>query len=157
MRRKTQIVLAITLMVFVLVATFSYIYISELLRQRITSAYETAALLSQQLAYATYNAQPDLESTRVDTNNPAAVSAAVADYLGQDVDLDNMMKSVVGNWPLVLDAAIVDSRARSPRTDFPNIGQRVRGPARDYRGGGCGQRRVWPCLIEDRAPGSADA
>jgi signal transduction histidine kinase len=112
MRRKTQIVLAITLMVFVLVATFSYIYISELLRQRITSAYETAALLSQQLAYATYNAQPDLESTRVDTNNPAAVSAAVADYLGQDVDLDNMMKSVVGNWPLVLDAAIVDSRGK---------------------------------------------
>jgi PAS domain S-box-containing protein len=110
MRRKTQIVLAITMMVFVLVATFSYIYISELLRQRITSAYETAALLSQQLAYAAYNAQPDLESTRVDTNNPAAVSAAVADYLGQDVDLNNMMESVVGNWPIILDAAIVDSR-----------------------------------------------
>ena len=112
MRRKTQIVLAITLMVFVLVATFSYIYISELLRQRITSAYETAALLSQQLAYAAYNAQPDLDSTRVDTNNREAVSAAVADYLAQDVDLKDMMDSVVGNWPIILDAAIVDSRNR---------------------------------------------
>jgi len=110
MRRKTQIVLAITLMVFVLVATFSYIYISELLRQRITSAYETAALLSQQLAYAAYNAQPDLDSTRVDTSNPEAVSAAVADYLAQDVDLKDMMDSVVGNWPIILDAVIVDSR-----------------------------------------------
>lgn len=99
-------------MVFVLVATFSYIYISELLRQRITSAYETAALLSQQLAYAAYNAQPDLDSTRVDTNNPDAVSAAVADYLAQDVDLKDMMDSVVGNWPIILDAAIVDSRGK---------------------------------------------
>jgi PAS domain S-box-containing protein len=110
MRRKTQIVLAITIMVFVLVATFSYIYISELLRQRVSSAYETAALLSQQLAYAAYQAQPDLESTRVDTTNPEAVSAAVADYLAQDVDLNNMMESVVGNWPIILDAAIVDAR-----------------------------------------------
>ena len=38
MRRKTKIVLAITFMVAVLVTAFSYIYISELLRQRVTTA-----------------------------------------------------------------------------------------------------------------------
>ena len=110
MRRKTQIVLAITAMVFVLVATFSYVYISETLRQRITSAHGEAVLLSQQLALAASNAQPDLESTRVDTNNPDAVSAAVADYLAQDVDLEVMLDAVVGNWPTIYDASIVDSR-----------------------------------------------
>jgi len=100
-------------MVFVLVCVFSYIYISELLRQRVATAYETASLLSQQLAYAAYNATPDLSSTRVDTNDPAAVRAAIAEYLATDVDLNNELEAVVGNWPIIYDAAIVgaDNRA----------------------------------------------
>ncbi len=113
MRRKTKIVLGITLMVFVLVVAFSYIYISELLRQRVTTAYETASLLSQQLAYAAYNATPDLSSTRIDTSNPAAVRAAISDYLATDVDLNNMLESVVGNWPIIYDAAVVDTNNRA--------------------------------------------
>jgi signal transduction histidine kinase len=112
MRRKTKIVLGITLMVFVLVASFSYIYISQLLRQRVTSAYETASLLSLQLAYAAYNAQPDLSSTRVDTDDPKAVRNAVADALAEDVNLNNMMESVVSNWPIIYDAGIVDNEGR---------------------------------------------
>src|SRR5207253_1764548 len=108
MRRKTKIVLGITMMVFLLVVAFSYIYISELLRQRITSAYEGAALLSEQLAYATYNAQPDLSSTRIDTNDPAAMRAGIAEYLSEDVNLNDMLESVVANWPIIYDAAIVD-------------------------------------------------
>jgi PAS domain S-box-containing protein len=108
MRRKTKIVLGITLMVFLLVVAFSYIYISELLRQRISSAYEAAALLSEQLAYATYRAQPDLSSTRIDTNDPAAVRAGIAEYLSEDVVLNDTLESVVGNWPIIYDAAIVD-------------------------------------------------
>ncbi|MBV8893936.1 MAG: hypothetical protein JO266_18525, partial [Acidobacteria bacterium] len=112
MRRKTKIVLGITLMVFILVASFSYIYISELLRQRVTSAYETASLLAQQLAYAAYNAQPDLSSTRIDTDDPKAVRSAVAEALAEDVNLNNMMESVVSNWPIIYDAAIVDMQGR---------------------------------------------
>src|SRR5207245_8634875 len=111
MRRKTKIVLGITMMVFLLVVAFSYIYISELLRQRITSAYEGAALLSEQLAYATYNAQPDLSSTRIDTNDPAAMRAGIAEYLSEDVNLNDMLESVVANWPIIYDAAIEIGRA----------------------------------------------
>jgi PAS domain S-box-containing protein len=109
MRRKTKIVLGITLMVFVLVTAFSYIYISELLRQRITSAYEATSQLSEQLVLAADNAQPDLSSTRVDTNDPAAVRAAIADYLATDVNLNNQLESIVGNWPIIYDAAVVDA------------------------------------------------
>jgi len=45
MRRKTQLVLAITFMVAVLVCSFSYIYISQILRQRIAYAHDSAANL----------------------------------------------------------------------------------------------------------------
>ena len=82
MRRKTKIVLAITFMVAVLVLAFSYIYISELLRQRVTTARESAAQLTSNLAYLAANAAPDLSSTKVDTTNPQAMRRAVAYYLG---------------------------------------------------------------------------
>jgi PAS domain S-box-containing protein len=108
MRRRTQLVLAITFMVAALVTAFSYIYISQLLRQRITTARETAAQLTSQLEYLATTAAPDLSSTKVDTNDPEAFRRAIAYYLSTDRDLNTMLESVVGNWPIVLDAAIVD-------------------------------------------------
>ncbi len=109
MRRRTQLVLAITFMVAVLVTAFSYFYISELLRQRVTTARESAAQLTSNLAYLAANAAPDLSSTKVDTTNPQAMRRAVAYYLGTDRDLNNFLESVVGTWPIIYDAAIVDS------------------------------------------------
>ena len=76
MRRRTQLVLAITFMVTALVSAFSYIYISELLRQRVTTAHESAAQLTSNLAYLAANAAPDLSSTRVDTTKPEAIRRA---------------------------------------------------------------------------------
>ena len=52
LRRKTIIVLVITLMVTAMVSAFSYLYISQILRLRIENAYETATSLTHQLAYA---------------------------------------------------------------------------------------------------------
>lgn len=109
MRRKTKLVLAITFMVAVLVTAFSYVYISELLRQRVTTARESAAQLTSNLAYLAANAAPDLSSTKVDTTNPQAMRRAVAYYLSTDRDLNNFLESVVGTWPIIYDAAIVDS------------------------------------------------
>lgn len=109
MRRKTQIVLAITFMVAALVSSFSYIYISQILRQQITTAHETASHLTLEIAYLANDAAPDLTSTKVNTNDPVAVRKAIAYYLGTDSDLNAMMESVVGNWPNVYDAAIVDA------------------------------------------------
>ncbi|MBV9574190.1 MAG: PAS domain-containing protein [Acidobacteriales bacterium] len=113
MLRRTKIVLAITFMVAVVVAAFSYVYISRLLSLRVTTARETAGNLTSQLAYMAINAAPDLTSTRVNTNNPAAVRRALAYYLGTDRDLNGMLESVVGNWPTIYDAAIVDSEGKA--------------------------------------------
>jgi PAS domain S-box-containing protein len=121
MRRRTKLVLAITFMVAALVSAFSYIYISEILRQRVTAAHETAALLTSQLAYLATNAAPDLSSTRVDTNNPEAVRRAVAYYLGTDRDLNNFLESVVGSWPIVYDAAIVDADGKAILHTNPDL------------------------------------
>ncbi len=96
-------------MVALLVTAFSYVYISQLLNQRIATARETADNLTYQLAYVATNAVPDLSSTKVDTSNPEAVRKALVYYLGTDRNLNTILESVVGNWPTVLDAAIVDS------------------------------------------------
>jgi signal transduction histidine kinase len=113
MRRRTQIVLAITLLVTALVCVFSYVYISQLLRVRIATAGETAANLASHIALLATNAAPDLTSTKVDTDNPEAVRRAVGYYLSTDRDLNNFLASVVGSWPTVYDATIVDSEGKA--------------------------------------------
>jgi signal transduction histidine kinase len=126
MRRKAIIVLAIIVLVVAMVSSFSYLYISQILRQRITNAQETAQHLTQQLAYAAENDLPDLSSTRIDTNNPEAVRRALTEYLSTDVDLNNMLQSDVGDWRFIYDAAIVgiDGKALL-HTNAPMVGKFV--------------------------------
>jgi len=135
MRRKTIIVLVITLMVTAMVSAFSYLYISQILRLRIANAYETATSLTHQLAYAASNAVPDFSSTSIDTNNPVAVRQALAEYVQTDVDLNNLLQSDPGDWRYVYDVAIVDNDGRAllhtnsslvgklipPRPDFEQV------------------------------------
>lgn len=121
MRRRTQIVLAITFMVAALVSGASYLYISQILHQRVTTAHDTAMYLNSQLVYLATNAAPDLSSTRVDTSNPEAVRRGIAYYLGTDRDLNTMLDSVVGSWPTVYDAAILDSDGKAILDTDPDL------------------------------------
>lgn len=113
MRRKTIIVLAITLMVTAMVSAFSYLYVSQILRLRIANAYETATSLTHQLAYAAGNVVPDFSSTSVDTNNPKAVKRALSDYLQTDVNLNNLLQSGTGDWRYIYYVAIVDTDGKA--------------------------------------------
>src|SRR5260370_40571355 len=108
MSPKFIIVLAITTLFTALVVGFSWIYLSQLLRQRLLWADETASQLTNQLEYAASKAVPDLTSTRVDTNNPKALRAAITNYLQTDANLNDMLESVVGNSRIIYDAAIID-------------------------------------------------
>jgi signal transduction histidine kinase len=126
MRRKTKIVFAITLLVTVLVTAFSYIYISEFLRQRLSDAGYKGYRLAAQLAYLANSATPELGDTRVDTSNPAAVSKATAYYLSTDRDLNDLMNSIVGSWELIYDAALVGTDGRAIlHTNSDRIGKPV--------------------------------
>ena len=74
---------------------------------------ETAVQLTSELAYLANNSVPDLSSTKVDTNNPEAVRRAITYYLSTDRDLSTMLESVVGSWPFVYDAAILDNDGKA--------------------------------------------
>ncbi|MGO8983166.1 MAG: sensor histidine kinase [Terriglobales bacterium] len=108
MSRKFIIVLAITTLFTALVVGFSWIYLSQLLRQRLLWADETASQLSNQLEYAASKAVPDLTSTKINTENPKAMRAAVTNYLQTDPNLNDMLESVVGNSRIIYDAAIIE-------------------------------------------------
>jgi PAS domain S-box-containing protein len=108
MSRKFIIVLVITTLFTALVVGFSWIYLSQLLRQRLVWADETAYQLTSQLEYAASKAVPDLTSTKIDTSNPKAMRAAISNYLETDTNLNDMLESVVGNSRIIYDAAIID-------------------------------------------------
>ncbi len=125
MRRKTKIVLAITFMVVVMVASFSYLYISQLLRQRLNNAGDVAQLLAQQIVYSAGNAVPDITSTRIDTQNERAVRSAIEGYLRTDANLNDMLDSFVGNVPIVYDAAVLDLDGRALLHSNPDLDGKV--------------------------------
>src|SRR6202162_3133247 len=108
MTRKFIIVFVITTLFTALVVGFSWIYLSHPRRQRLRCADETASQLTNQLEYAASKAVPDLTSTRVDTNNPKALRAAITNFLRADINLNDMLESVVGNSRIIYDAAIID-------------------------------------------------
>jgi signal transduction histidine kinase len=135
LRRKTIIVLAITLMVTVMVTAFSYLYLSQILRLRVANANETATSLTHQLAYAAGNRVPDFGSTNIDTRDPAALKRALTEYVQTDIDLNNLLQSDPGDWRYIYDVAIVDVNGKAllhtnadllgkviePRPDFEQV------------------------------------
>ena len=133
MRRKAIIVFAITFMVSVMVAAFSYLYISQILRQRITNAYESASRLTQQLAYFAGNDLPDLSSTRIDTNDPAAVRRALAEYLPMDTNILNNLESEVALWPFVYDVSVVDANGKALLHTNPQLVGKLVGARKDFQ------------------------
>src|SRR5580658_7769410 len=108
MTRKFIIVLVITTLFTALVVCFSWFYLSQLLRQRLLWADETASTLTNSLEYTASKAVPDLTSTRVDTDNPKAMGAAITNYLQTDTNLNDMLESEVGNSRIIYDASIID-------------------------------------------------
>jgi signal transduction histidine kinase len=113
LRRKTIIVLAITLMVTVMVTAFSYLYLSQILRLRIANAHETATSLTHQLAYAANNEVPDFGSTNVDTSDPVALKQALTEFVQTDPDLNNLLQSDPGDWRYIYDVSIVDVNGKA--------------------------------------------
>src|SRR5690349_4124799 len=121
MRLKTKLVLAITGMIVALVVLFSYIYVSQLLHQRIIAAYDTATLLSRELQDAASDAQPDFSDTRIDTSNPDAVRAALMEALQTDPNLNTFLDSIVANSSIIYDAAIAGQDGKAILDTDPNL------------------------------------
>jgi signal transduction histidine kinase len=121
MRRKTQIVLAITFMVAAVACSLSYVFIAEVLRQRVAYARDTANYLSSQLAHIAASEVPDFTSTKVDTTNPVKLRRALADYLETNLDLNVTLESAVSDWPIIQDAAILDGDGKAILHSTPSM------------------------------------
>jgi PAS domain S-box-containing protein len=108
MTRKFIIVFVITTLFTALVVGFSWFYLSQLLSQRLQWVDETADQLTKQLEYVASKAVPDLTSTKINTENPKAMRAAIANYLQNDANMNDILESVLGSSHIVYDVAIVD-------------------------------------------------
>jgi signal transduction histidine kinase len=133
LRRKTIIVLVITLMVTAMVAAFSYLYATQILRLRIANANDTATNLTHQLAYVVYNMVPDFSSTSIDTSNPGAVRRALTEYLQTDVALNNLLQSETGDWRFIYDVMIVDVSGKAVLHTNASMVGKVIAPRPDFQ------------------------
>jgi len=114
MRLKTKLVLAISGMVFALVAVFCYVYMSHLVRQRMREAYDSADFVAKEIREsARVASQHDLSRAFLDQNNPQQVEALLDEALRTDPGLNTLLNSVVGYSPIIFDAAITGVNGRA--------------------------------------------
>jgi PAS domain S-box-containing protein len=113
MRLKTKLVLAITGLVFLVVCTLSWVFLGQLLRQRLSQAYSDNDMVAREILFATRRAiQTNIRGPQVDPNDPQALRAAVAEALRSDPALTALMNSAIRYSPTVFDVAIADSEGR---------------------------------------------
>ncbi len=111
---KTKLVLAISGMVFALVAAFSYLYVSKVVRQRTAQAYQTADFVAKEiLERAGDVTHVDPAELGVDPSSPQAIELAIKDRLQHDPGLRSLLNSIVGFSDIVYDAAIADTSGRA--------------------------------------------
>jgi signal transduction histidine kinase len=123
-RLKTKLVLAISGMVVALVAAFSYLYVSQVVRQRTAQAYDNAAFMAKEIRESAREAsQVNLSSTFANTNDPKQVEVVLDEALQTDSGLNTLLQSIVGYSPTIADAAITDVNGRAiVHTDPSAIG-----------------------------------
>src|SRR6201997_5159459 len=110
MRLKTKLVLAITGLVFLVVFTLSWIFLGQLLRQRMSQAYSANDMVAHQIALATQRSTAP--SLALYANDPKALRVAVAKALRSDPAVTELLSSAIRYAPTVFDVTIADSEGR---------------------------------------------
>jgi signal transduction histidine kinase len=114
MRLKTKLVLAITGLVFLVVTVLSWLFLEQLLAQRISQSYAANDMVARQILYGTQLALNNgLRGRQIDPNDPKALRAAVSDVLQHDEGLNGMLNSVIRYSPTVFDVSIADRDGRA--------------------------------------------
>jgi methyl-accepting chemotaxis protein len=114
LKLKTKLVIAISAMVVALVATLSYIYVAQILRQRVTEAYASGDFTAHQIYHGAREAlELDLSTARIDPDDEKAVESVIEDSLQTDPGLNSLLQSIVGYSPTIYDAAITDTSGRA--------------------------------------------
>lgn len=135
-RLKTKLVIAISAMVFGLVATLSYLYISQFVRQRIREAYSSGDFVARQVRDAARDAVAvDLRNTDIDPADSEKIRKVIADSLQTDPGVNTLLQSIVGYSLIIYDVGLYDhddhvlvhtdasllDKAVRPREDFARV------------------------------------
>ncbi len=111
MRLKTKLVLAISGLVCLMVCALSWIFLYQLLEQRISQSYAANDMVAHQILFATRQAlETDAAVRQVSANDPQVLRRTVADALRRDAGLKSLLDSAIRYSPTVLDVAIADSQ-----------------------------------------------
>ena len=121
MRLKTKLVLAITGLVFLVVCTLSWIFLGQLLRQRMSQAYSANDMVAHQISLATQRSLSTIQSLYA--NDPKALRAAVCKgACARDPAVTELLNSAIRYAPTVFDVTIADSEGRGLlSTDPTNV------------------------------------
>ena len=134
LRLKTKLVLAISTMVVALVTTLSSIYVAQLVQSRINVEALHIEQQAQEIAHSAQDAlQVDLSSTRVDTENPEQLNAAIAEVLQSDAGVNSVLEGVLGYSTVVENATIVDEHGVAILHTNPNEVGKVQEPRPDLQ------------------------
>lgn len=109
-RLKTKLVIAISAMVFALVATLSYVYISQLVRQRISEVYASGSFVAKQIR----DSARDAIAQRGSPAPPGTAAIPdIAESLQTDPGINTLLQSIVGYSLIIYDAGIYDTNDRA--------------------------------------------
>ncbi|MGA2349267.1 MAG: ATP-binding protein [Terracidiphilus sp.] len=112
MRLKTKLVLAITLLVFLIAGLLSVVFVSELLHAAVRESYDTNLMVAEQVRFALQNAlEMGLRDRRVDPGNPAELRVLAAQAVRNNAALQAVVDSVNRYSLTVYDINIGDSKS----------------------------------------------
>jgi signal transduction histidine kinase len=112
MRLKTKLVLAITLLVFVLSGILSLVYVSQLLHSAVRQSYDTNRMVAEQIRFALQSAlESGLKDRTVDPNNAAQLRNMEAEAVRKNAPLQAVIDSVNRYSMTVYDINIGDNRS----------------------------------------------
>jgi signal transduction histidine kinase len=121
MRLKTKLVLAITGLVFLMVCALSWIFLGQLLEQRVSQSYSSNDVVAHEILFATRRSlETNMRWAPVNADDPEALRAAVADALRKDDTLTSLLTSAIRYSPTVFDVTIADSEGRCLLSTDPN-------------------------------------
>jgi signal transduction histidine kinase len=111
MRLKTKLVLAITLLVFLIAGLLSLVYVSQLLDAAVKQSYDTNAMVAKQVRFALQGAlETGLRDRKVDPDNPAELRNLAAGAVRDNAALQAVIDSVNRYSPTVYDVNIGDAQ-----------------------------------------------
>jgi signal transduction histidine kinase len=112
MRLKTKLVLAITLLVFLIGGLLSLVYVSELLHAAVQESYDTNKMVANQVRFALQNAlEAGLKDIKVDPNNPSQLRNLEAEAVRDNAPLQAVVDSVNRYSLTVYDINIGDKQS----------------------------------------------